>query len=138
MRGRAADNGSFPPIAATASEHHDASMIDFERVWLPQIVSYAKHIIAGRLEDQWFGRVGTVTSVTSPNELFEQVFGDLDAEHIWTENRSTSNLSDPAKEAIGQFLAGLHELDGDALAVVRSAAWTRIKEAAQAVVASVP
>jgi hypothetical protein len=52
-------------------------MIDFERVWLPQIVAYAELISAGQLQDQWLGRVGTITSVTDPDELFEQVFDDL-------------------------------------------------------------
>ena len=130
-------NVRFPPIADLWRNPHAERMIDFEHVWMPQIISYADLISTGKLEDQWSGRIGTITSVPDPDELFEQVFDDLDAENIWAENRLSSGLSSATTEAIDQFLVALKEIDGDALAVVRSAAWAHIKEAAQSVVTSV-
>ena len=46
-------------------------MIDFEHVWLPQIVSYARLISSGQLENEWLGRAEAATSVTNPDELYE-------------------------------------------------------------------
>jgi hypothetical protein len=112
-------------------------MIDFEQVWLPQIVQYARLVSTGQLEDEWLGRVTATTSVTDPDELHEQVFDDLDADGIWAENRHRSQLPTPAFEAIDHFLAALRNIDEtDAQSVVRSAAWANAKEAAQAVVTS--
>lgn len=65
-------------------------MIDFEQVWLPQIVQYARLIGTGQLENEWLGRVTPATSVTDPDELHEQVFDDLDADRIWAENQKLS------------------------------------------------
>lgn len=109
-------------------------MIDFKQVWLPQILRYARLISTGQLEQEWLGRSPRITSVTDPDELHEQVFDDLDAESIWAENRHVSGLSTQAAEAVGGFLTALKSIDDStAEAVVRSAAWKRVKEAAQAV-----
>jgi len=110
-------------------------MIDFKQVWLPQIVAYARLIGTGQLEQEWLGRSPRMTSVTDPDELHEQVFDDLDAESIWLQNRLAPNLSPQATEAIDGFLTALSNIDDpDAESVVDSAAWKRVKEAAQAVV----
>lgn len=113
-------------------------MIDFEQVWLPQIVQYARLISTGQLENEWLGRATVTTSVTAPDELHEQVFDDLDADDVWTENRDHSGLPEPAVEAIDRFLAALRNMDEpDARRVVTSAAWASAKEAGEAVVTSV-
>ncbi len=100
-------------------------MIDFEQVWVPQIVEYARLISTGRLEDEWLGHATTTTSVTDPDELHEQIFDDLDADDIWTENRGNSQLPERAVEAIDRFLAALRNIDeSDARRVVTSTAWS--------------
>ena len=110
-------------------------MIDFERVWLPQILQYAKLIGSGQLEAEWQRRAKATTSITDPDELHEQVFDDLDAERIWAENRHRTGLPAPATEAIDSFLAALRTIDeSDAELVATSHAWVSTKEAAQAVV----
>jgi hypothetical protein len=113
-------------------------MIDFEQVWLSHIIGYARLIGTGQLEQEWLGSSPRATSVTDPDELHEQVFDVLDAESLWAENRLAPELSTQATEAIDSFLTALQNIDDpDAEPVVRSAAWTRVKEAAQAVVTCV-
>ena len=113
-------------------------MIDFERVWLPQIVSYARLINTGELEGQWLGRTAMITSVTDPDELHEQVFDDLDAKNVWTANRLNSQLSSAAVDAIDEFLSALLRIEGNnPTVVVGSAAWVNVKKAAHAAVVTV-
>lgn len=55
-------------------------MIDFHTVWLPQILGYAKLVADENvLRRAWLAHNLDETSVVSPDELIEQVFGDLDA-----------------------------------------------------------
>ncbi|MBB3972807.1 hypothetical protein [Hansschlegelia beijingensis] len=113
-------------------------MIDFERVWLPQIICYARIISTGQLEDQWLGRSAATTSITDPDELHEQIFDDLDADEIWASHRRAAKLSTAATDAIDQFLRLLGEADeADARALIASSAWTKIKEAANVMLASI-
>ena len=113
-------------------------MIDFENVWLPQIVSYAALVRDQQLEDQWLGRSATLTSVTSPNELYVQVFDDLDADRIWADARQNAELSPQARDAIDRFLTALRSIDeADAVKLMSSDAWVRIGEAANGVLANV-
>lgn len=111
-------------------------MIDFESVWLPQILNYAKLISTRQLEDEWLGRVARNTSITEPDELHEQVFDDLDADGIWRTNRKT--LAPTAADAIDRFLSALRNIDeADAHVLVASDAWAQARKAASAVVANV-
>ena len=113
-------------------------MIDFEHVWLPQIVSYAKLISSGQLEDEWLGRVVAATSVTDPHELYEQMFDDLDADGIWAENRSRNGLSPQGIEALDSFISTMREIDqSDARLLVASKRWETTKQAARSVVLNV-
>jgi hypothetical protein len=126
------------PLADTIPSTLAFLMIDFEHVWLPQILGYAKIIITGQLEDQWLGRIDAVTSVTDPDELYEQIFDDLDAENIWSEARQLGKLPQPAVDAMDRFLRALHDVDGrDGAAFVSSEAWTKVQEAAAVVLADV-
>lgn len=113
-------------------------MIDFEQVWLPQIVRYAELVSASKLDDAWLGRATPTTSITDPDELHEQVFDDLDADVVWAENRGSCNLTPAAIAAIDLFLGSLGRLDeSDARALVVSEAWARTKAAAQGVLRTV-
>lgn len=113
-------------------------MIDFEQVWLPQIIEYARLISTGQLEDQWFGRTGLITSVTSPDELHEQIYDDLDANAIWFEARQNAGMPACAASAIDSFLTALNEIaSNEAAIVVGSRAWAKVKDAANSVLANV-
>jgi hypothetical protein len=113
-------------------------MIDFENVWLPQIVSYARLISSGQLEAEWLGRVAAVTSVTDPDELCEQVFDDLDADGIWAEWRNRSGLSTNGRDAVDRFLQALREIaEPDARLLVQTDGWNSAKQAATTVVSKV-
>ena len=113
-------------------------MIDFEAVWLPQIVGYARLIASGQLEDEWLGRAPRSTSVTDPYELCEHVFGDLDAENIWAENRDRPDLSLEARAGIDKFLDELKQIDEPLpQALIASSLWTSAKKAANLVISHV-
>jgi len=113
-------------------------MIDFAHVWLPQIVGYAAMIGSGRLEEHWLGQRGLFTSVTDPDELCEQIFGDLDADNIWIEARRSAQLPAPTIDAIDRFLAALHDIDeSNAATLVSSTVWLAVREAANVLVANV-
>lgn len=113
-------------------------MLDFKNVWLPQIVGYATIISNGRLEDQWLGRLGAVTYVTNPDELQEQVFGDLDADAIWIEARESAELPTATIVAVDRLLASLHNVEeSDAATLVSSRVWLKVRDAANELVANV-
>ncbi len=113
-------------------------MIDFEQVWLPQIIGYARLISTGQLENQWLGQSDAMTSVTDPDELHEQIYDDLDADAIWSEARQNLDMPAAATSAIDSFLLALNGIEGnDAEMVVRSSAWAKVKYAANAVLANV-
>lgn len=110
-------------------------MIDFERVWLPQIVGYASLIASGQLENEWLGRSAPTTSVTDPEELHEHVFDDLDADAIWAENRKQGVAKPEVAIAIPEFLDAIRCLDGSNVELmVSSDAWAKVKEAANLII----
>jgi hypothetical protein len=130
-------NVSLRPIADTSRARDSSPMIDFEQVWLPQIVEYARLVSAGQLENEWLGRATATTSVTDPDELHEQIFDDLDADRIWAANHDNSRIPKALIDAIDRFLAALRNVDGsNPQHVVTSAAWANAKEAGEAVVSS--
>lgn len=83
-------------------------MIDFKQVWLPQILGYARLIANDdALRSAWLNNTATETSVTSPDELIEQVFDDLDSAAIVGEaSRYLSSAPDLA-EALRGFLTAM-------------------------------
>ncbi|TPG20865.1 hypothetical protein EAH87_05750 [Sphingomonas koreensis] len=113
-------------------------MIAFEQVWLPQIIDYARLIHSGQLENEWLGISDRATSVIDPDELHEQVFGDLDADGIWPPVRGIGRVSARMSDAIDRFLAALRDVDSnEPTVVIASVAGTRAKDAAGAVLANV-
>lgn len=111
-------------------------MIDFEGVWLPQIIRYARLIASGQVEDEWLCRTKPVTSLGDPDELYCQLFDDLDAEGIWADPDNRSQVPPELAEAIGSFLSKLKAIDqSDASLLVSSRCWADAKEAAREVVA---
>src|SRR5689334_10377259 len=110
-------------------------MIDFQHVWLPQLISYARLIDTGQIEQEWLGCATRTTSITGPDELHEQVFDDLDADAVWAGHRSVSHMPAASCYAIDAFLAALRAIEAsEAAVVVASPAWVEVKRAANLVV----
>jgi hypothetical protein len=114
-------------------------MIDFHNVWLPQIIGYAQLIGTGQLEAEWLGQAKRATSVTEPDELHMQVFEDLDADAIWNEWRQRDVISPDTPDAVDRFLQALREItENDARVLVLTAEWESVKDAARALLRTVP
>jgi hypothetical protein len=89
-------------------------MIDFKQVWLPQILGYAR-LIANEdaLTSAWLTSTAKDTSVTSPDELIEQVFDDLDSDTI-VKGASCHLISAPQlAEALKEFLTSMKAWESD-------------------------
>lgn len=57
-------------------------MIDIENVWIPQIIGYARLILGDELERVWIDNEKGLNSVSDYDELYEQIFDDLDSKNI--------------------------------------------------------
>jgi hypothetical protein len=133
-------SGHQPRLAALPLERQrlplkDRRMIDFERVWLPQVVGYARRIANGQLQAEWLGESAPSTSIIDPDELHEQLFDDLDADAIWAGGHTQALISPELAAALSQFLNVVRSLDGsDVQSLVRSSAWMEAVEASRQVV----
>jgi hypothetical protein len=82
-------------------------MIPF-KTWLPQIIGYCQLVVdAEGLERAWVDGDFSLTSVTDFDELYEQIFDDLDSDNI--EKELTTYLSNDvtARKKISDFLSAL-------------------------------
>ena len=87
-------------------------MIDFRQVWLPQILGYAQLIADENvLRRAWLNGEAAETSVTAPDEMIEQVFGDLAAEEMIKEASFHLASAPRLAEALREFLHGMAEWD---------------------------
>ena len=119
-------------------------MIEFHETWLPQIIRYCELISDLRiLRRAWVTeREIIITSATGFDELYEQIFDDLDSDLFQAE--IAKNLPDNTElsAAIIAFLETIRDTDSqrscdktlmDAQALLDSASWTRTRNAAAAV-----
>jgi hypothetical protein len=86
-------------------------MIDLFRTWLPQIIGYAEETQDGRLERAWADGDRASTSAHYSGELFEQIFGGLDADNMLAEARQTLAAHPPLVNALDDFLCSLKRLE---------------------------
>ena len=86
-------------------------MIYLYRIWLPQIVGYADSVLDGTFEKAWAEGDQSRTSVHYSDELFSQVFGDLDAETHMEEARQTLGMHPNLVSALSHFLCSLRQLE---------------------------
>ena len=120
-------------------------MIPFD-TWMPQMVGYAKLITASAdLRRAWIDRDPSITSAMDFDELFEQVFDDLDSDAFDTKLIAYIPVDPEARAALSEFLEALRRTDQvreqrpelrDALALLSSAEWHLVKEAASRVLRS--
>jgi hypothetical protein len=118
-------------------------MIDFKDIWLPQIISYAAFIAdENTVRDVWISGDQTITSATSYDELYEQVFGDLDSKAIWKDHKK--ELSDKAnlQLSIDDFLNNFLLVDAqfgkrnctDHAALLMTPLWKQLRQTARKVI----
>lgn len=100
-------------------------MIDFFKTWLPQVIGYAELVANGTLRRSWESADQSETSAYYSGELYEQIFGDLDADAMQQEMRQRLKDQPAVIEAVDAFLVGMRELDTWIEATVDTDAWGR-------------
>lgn len=85
-------------------------MIHFQ-IWLLQIVGYCQFVTdTVGLRRAWIDRNFSRTSVTNFDELYEQIFDDLDSDNF--ENELAVHLPDvTARKAVSEFLDSIRVVD---------------------------
>lgn len=116
-------------------------MIDF-KTWLPQIMGYCEFVADdAKLRQAWINRDFSETSVTDFDELYEQVFDDLDADRFAADLHEHLPNAERARIAIAEFLTSLREMDRtrskspellNASALLDSDQWQQVRGAALA------
>lgn len=86
-------------------------MIEF-KTWLPQIVGYCEFIVNDiKLRQAWVKHDFSETSVTDFDELYEQLFDDLDADYFSHNLREQLPNSEQMATSVANFITSLHEFD---------------------------
>ena len=98
-------------------------MIDFFRVWLPQIIGYAEWLQDGTFQKAWADGDRSRTSVHYSGELYEQVFGDLHADEMMVEARAKLREHPTLFNALDGFFRSLKRLDEWIEAHVDTRSW---------------
>ena len=98
-------------------------MIDFFRVWLPQIIGYAEWLQDGTFQKAWEEGDRSRTSVHYSDELYEQLFGDLHADEMMVEARSKLGHRPALLSALECFFRSLKRLDEWIEAHVDTGSW---------------
>ena len=113
-------------------------MLDFHRGWLPQILGFAAIIADGELEAAWL-HPSRHARLASFDELYQQVFEDLEAEAMLPRLRAHLPGQVERQEAIATFLraiAHLHlQVEADPALraprrLVATTSWTHLRGAA--------
>ena len=116
-------------------------MIDF-KTWLPQIMGYCEFVADdAALRHAWVNHDFSETSVTNFDELYEQVFDDLDADHFAINLAAHMPNAAMARTAIAAFLTSLKEMDRNrsenpellnSSVLLDSGQWQRVRSSAVA------
>ncbi len=121
-------------------------MIDFE-IWLPQIVGYCEFVVDDmRLRQAWIKRDFSETSVTDFDELYEQIFDDLDASNFAVNLHRYLPSSGRIAITIIEFIETLQKTDRirtensdllDSTVLLDSVQWQLVRNSAFAVLNAV-
>jgi hypothetical protein len=111
-------------------------------IWIPQMVDYADWIASpDQVRRAWIDRDFSETSVTNYDELWEQMFEDLDADGV--ETQMLAALDAERGAAIAKFLATLRAADAvfvadrrywDMATILASDTWRSVENVAEEVV----
>lgn len=110
-------------------------MIEF-RTWLPQIVGYCEFVIDDvGVRQAWVNHDFSKTSVTNFDELYEQIFDDLDGENFVANLHRYLPHSERMRNAIAGFFASLRGVDSsrNTLDILDSDQWQLVRTSALAV-----
>lgn len=115
-------------------------------IWIKGVVGTAEFLTdSGLVERVWLNGDRTITSITSFNELYEQLFDDLDSGNYAESHGKSAILSEAQRQAVASFLCAVRDFDDepfimngreDSAAILCSTAWAVIQSSAKAVVAS--
>jgi hypothetical protein len=118
-------------------------MIKFQ-TWLSQIVGYCQFIVdTVGLRRAWINQNFSHTSVTNFDELYEQIFDDLDSDNIEKELAVYLGRDTAATRAVSEFLESIRVVDNqretdmqlsDPRCLLQSEEWLRVVRAAEQVV----
>jgi hypothetical protein len=116
-------------------------MISFQ-TWLPQILGYARFLAdSAAVHRAWIAGDSSETSVSGFDELYEQIFDDLDSNTFLGDLPSYMPSEDAAQDLIRRFLSQIESMDAARAAngnmatagdLLRSFEWGRLVEAARA------
>jgi hypothetical protein len=116
-------------------------MIDINKTWIPQIIAYAEIVSDHDLIYKcWVSDECDSTSVTSMDELYEQIFDDLDSDNLLESAKRGSAAPSDVLEAITGFLDSIKKLDEDEASddwsgiperLLASASWQRVVDSAE-------
>jgi hypothetical protein len=111
-------------------------MIDVEEIWIPQIIAYSRIVICReKLRECWVYKRCLDTSVTSFDELIEQIFDDLDSVNIIGEPLERAGVVSDLKDALRGFVRSLGNVDaaadsgavsGEASKLLESSLWQEV------------
>ena len=118
-----------------------------DRIWLNYIRRTCTFILDERkLRSVWLDHKSGVTSVTNFDELFEQLFGDLDSENKEKELDRIFVARIDAKKSIIQFLRAIKKIDQQRFSsksylnlenLLNSTDWTNLQTACRYVLEAV-
>jgi hypothetical protein len=115
------------------------TMIDLQKVWLPQLLAHAQLVAdTDLLREAWVNKDFSRTSVVDLSELFEQVFGDSASEEML--QRAKTELGDQQfLRSAERFLSSLLQLEemyggADPQTALGSKEWGTAREAADELV----
>ena len=124
-------------------ENREENMIELS-VWLENVIGTCDLIHKNNLlEKVWLDKSADITSITEPDELFEQIFHDLDADNFEHSPEFVNNCEKSLKESIIKFLESLRvfeKLVDDDLDLIKlkillaKEEWHNVKIAAEYVV----
>lgn len=117
-------------------------MIEFD-TWLPQILGYCEFVCSdASVRKAWIDSDVSGTSITSFDELYEQIFDDLDADHFQPNLHKHLARNLLLSNAVSLFLDQVKSLDSirtlkpdlkNMTKLLDSEEWQELRETAEAV-----
>lgn len=85
-------------------------MIELD-TWLENIIGTCEMLTDGTIEQAWLSDDGSKTSITSFDELYEQIFDDLDSEQYVQSSEFIDGLTETSRHVANDFLISIQQLD---------------------------
>ncbi|MCK7632307.1 hypothetical protein N5094_16675 [Shewanella putrefaciens] len=85
-------------------------MIELD-TWLENIIGTCEMLTDGTIEQAWLSDDGSKTSITSFDELYEQIFDDLDSEQYVQSSEFINGLTETSRHVVNDFFVSIQKLD---------------------------